>query len=284
VKYRFINEHRHRYGVASLCRMLGVARSGYYAWVHKPLCDRALEDQRLLPLIRDSHQASGKIYGSPRIFLDLREIGERCGKHRVARLMRTHKIKAIRGYKTPKHPGGRPSLVAPNKLQRAFTVEQADTAWVTDITYIRTWQGWLYLAIVLDLFSRKVVGWSMKPTLAKEIVLDALIMAVWRRQPHHTVLVHSDQGAQYGSDDWRRFCREHNLEHSMSRRGNCWDNAVAESFFSSLKKERIKKRVYKTRDLARADVFDYIEMFYNPTRRHTHLGGVSPDAFEAASL
>jgi len=178
VKYRFINEHRHRYGVASLCRMLGVARSGYYAWVHKPLCDRALEDQRLLPLIRDSHQASGKIYGSPRIFLDLREIGERCGKHRVARLMRTHKIKAIRGYKTPKHPGGRPSLVAPNKLQRAFTVEQADTAWVTDITYIRTWQGWLYLTIVLDLFSRKVVGWSMKPTLAKEIVLDALVMAV----------------------------------------------------------------------------------------------------------
>ena len=198
--------------------------------------------------------------------------------------MRTHKIKAIRGYKTPKHPGGRPSLVAPNKLQRAFTVEQADTAWVTDITYIRTWQGWLYLAIVLDLFSRKVIGWSMKPTLAKEMVLDALVMAVWRRQPHHTVLVHSDQGAQYGSDDWRRFCREHNLEHSMSRRGNCWDNAVAESFFSSLKKERIKKRVYKTRDLARADVFDYIEMFYNPTRRHTHLGGVSPDAFEAASL
>lgn len=283
MKYRFINEHRHRYGVASLCRMLGVARSGYYAWVHKPLCDRALEDQRLLPLIRDSHQASGKIYGSPRIFLDLREIGERCGKHRVARLMRTHKIKAIRGYKTPKHPGGRPSLVAPNKLQRAFTVEQADTAWVTDITYIRTWQGWLYLAIVLDLFSRKVVGWSMKPTLAKEIVLDALVMAVWRRRPHHTVLIHSDQGAQYGSDDWRRFCREHNLEHRMSRRGNCWDNAVAESFFSSLKKERIKKRVYKTRDLARADIFDYIEMFYNPIRRHTHLDGISPDAFEAAS-
>jgi putative transposase len=283
VKYRFINEHRSRYGVASLCRMLGVARSGFYAWIHKPLSDRALEDQRLLRLIRDSYQASGTIYGSPRILLDLREIGVCCGKHRVARLMKTHKIKAIRSYKTPHHSGGRPSLVAPNKLQRAFTVEQADAAWVTDITYIRTWQGWLYLAIVLDLFSRKVVGWSMKPTLAKEIVLDALVMAVWRRQPHHTVLIHSDQGAQYGSDDWRRFCREHNLEHSMSRRGNCWDNAVAESFFSSLKKERIKKRVYRTRDLARADLFDYMEMFYNPTRRHTHLDGISPDAFEAAS-
>jgi putative transposase len=263
--------------------MLEVARSGYYAWVHKPLSDRAVEDQRLLTLIRYSHQASGKIYGSPRIFLDLREVGERCGKHRVARLMRTHQIKAVRGYKTPKHPGGRPSLVAPDKLQRAFTVEQADIAWVTDITYIRTWQGWLYLAIVLDLYSRKVVGWSMKPTLAKEIVLDAIVMAVWRRQPKNTVLIQSDQGAQYGSDDWRRFCRDHHLDPSMSRRGNCWDNAVAESFFSSLKKERIKKRVYKTRDLARADIFDYIEMFYNPIRRHTHLDGISPDAFEAAS-
>ena len=173
--------------------------------------------------------------------------------------------------------------MAPDKLQRAFTVEQADIAWVTDITYIRTWQGWLYLAIVLDLYSRKVVGWSMKPTLAKEIVLDAIVMAVWRRQPKNTVLIHSDQGAQYGSDDWRRFCRDHHLDPSMSRRGNCWDNAVAESFFSSLKKERIKKRVYKTRDLARADIFDYIEMFYNPIRRHTHLDGISPDAFEAAS-
>ena len=259
-------------------------RSGFYAWIHKPVSDRAIEDQRLLQLIRYSYQASGKIYGSPRVFLDLREVGEPCGKHRIARLMRTHQIKAVRGYKTPKHPGGRPSLVAPNKLQRAFTVEQADSAWVTDITYIRTWQGWLYLAIVLDLYSRKVVGWSMKPTLAKEIVLDALVMAVWRRQPQGSVLIHSDQGAQYGSNDWVRFCRDHNLEPSMSRRGNCWDNAVAESFFSSLKKERVKKRVYKTRDLARADIFDYIEMFYNPTRRHTHLGGISPDAFEAASV
>ena len=263
--------------------MLDVARSGFYAWVHNPLSDRAIEDQRLLKLIRHSYQASGNIYGSPRIFLDLREVGERCGKHRVARLMRTHKIKAVLGYKRPNYSSGRPLLVVPDKLQRAFTVEQADSAWVTDITYIRTWQGWLYLAIVLDLFSRKVVGWSMKPTLAKEIVLDALVMAVWRRQPKEPILIHSDQGAQSGSDDWIRFCRDHGLDPSMSRRGNCWDNAVAESFFSSLKKERIKKRVYKTRDLARADIFDYIEMFYNPTRRHTHLGGISPDAFEPAS-
>jgi putative transposase len=136
----------------------------------------------------------------------------------------------------------------------------------------------------VDLYARKVVGWSMKPTLAREIVLDALLMAVLRRNPQQRVLIHSDQGTQFGSDDWRRFCREHNLEPSMSRRGNCWDNAVAESFFSSLKKERIRKRVYKTRDLARADIFDYIEVFYNRIRRHSHIGGISPEAFEQASL
>jgi putative transposase len=136
----------------------------------------------------------------------------------------------------------------------------------------------------MDLYARRIVGWSMKPSLSREIVLDALLMAVWRRRPQQQVLVHSDQGSQYGSDDWLRLCREHNLKPSMSRKGNCWDNAVAESFFSSLKKERIKKRIYKTRVLARADVFDYIEVFYNRTRRHSHLGGVSPEAFEHASF
>jgi len=197
--------------------------------------------------------------------------------------MRAHKIKALRGYKAPRAIAGRPSIIAPNKLQRGFKVELPDRVWVTDITYIRTWQGWLYLAVVVDLYSRKVVGWSMKPTLARELVLDALIMAVWRRRPKQRVMVHSDQGSQYGSDDWQRFLKSNNLEPSMSRRGNCWDNAVAESFFSSLKKERIKKRIYKTRVLAKSDVFDYIESFYNRTRRHSHLGGVSPEAFERAS-
>ena len=267
----------------TLCRVLGVSRGGFYQWLAKPMSDRAIDDRRLLGLIRDSYAASGGVYGSPRVFLDLREAGETCGKHRVARLMRINKIKALRGYKAPRPIVGRPSIIAPNRLQREFTVERPDRAWVTDITYIRTWQGWLYLAVVLDLFARKVVGWSMKPTLAKELVLDAILMAVWRRKPTQTVIIHSDQGSQYGSDDWLRFCREHNLDASMSRRGNCWDNAVAESFFSSLKKERIKKRIYKTRDLARADIFDYIEVFYNRQRRHSHLGGVSPEAFEQAS-
>jgi putative transposase len=265
-----------------MCRVLDVTRSGFYAWLHKPLSDRAIEDLRLLGLIRASYSASGGVYGSPRVFLDLREAGERCGRHRVARIMRSRKIKALRGYKAPRAIHGRPSIIAPNTLQRQFTVEKPDKVWVTDITYIRTWQGWLYLAVVMDLYARRIVGWSMKPTLARELVLDAILMAVWRRQPKGT-LIHSDQGSQYGSDDWLRFCRDHHLEPSMSRRGNCWDNAVAESFFSSLKKERIKKRIYRTRDLARADVFDYIEVFYNRTRRHGHLGGVSPEAFESAS-
>ena len=266
-----------------MCRLLRASRSGFYAWIHKPLSDRAIEDRRLLELIRDSYETSSGVYGSPRVFGDLREAGERCGRHRVARIMREQKIRAVRGYRAPRHIAGRPSIVAPNRLNREFTTSVADQAWATDITYIRTWQGWLYLAVVVDLYSRRVVGWSMKPTLAREIVLDALLMAVWGRKPANEVLVHSDQGTQYGSDDWQRFCRANNLQPSMSRRGNCWDNAVVESFFSSLKKERIKKRVYRTRDLARADIFDYIEMFYNRTRRHSHLGGVSPEAFERAS-
>jgi putative transposase len=161
-------------------------------------------------------------------------------------------------------------------------VQRPNQAWVTDITYVRTWEGWLYLAVVMDLYSRRIVGWSTKPTMAQDLVLDALLMAVRQRKPQH-VLIHSDQGSQFGSDAWRRFCRAHHLELSMSRRGNCWDNAVAESFFSSLKKERIKKRIYTTRDMANAEIYDYIEMFYNRTRRHSHLNGVSPDAFEAVS-
>ena len=266
-----------------MCRVLKVARSGYYEWLRSPYSDRFLEDQRLLKLIRASYLASGCVYGAPRVFLDLREAGETCGHNRVARIMRTHGIKAIRGYKHPRQHAGIPSQVTPNKLQRQFTVADPDRAWVTDITYLRTWQGWLYLAAVVDLYSRKVVGWSMKSSLSRDLVLDAVLKAVWRRRPERRVLIHSDQGSQNGSDDWHRFCREHDLEPSMSRRGNCWDNAVVESFFSSLKKERVRRRICRTRQEARADLFDYIEMFYNSRRRHSTIGGVSPEAFERAS-
>ena len=269
--------------MTTLCRILRVHRSGYYAWLTSPRSKRAIEDDRLLTRIRASFAASGGAYGSPRIFLDLREEGEQCGRHRVARIMRQHRIRAVRRYKKPRFVAAKLSVVAPDRLQREFTIEEPDRAWVTDITYIRTWEGWLFLAAVMDLYSRKIVGWSIKPSLARDLVVDAVMMAVWRRRPKAGVVVHSDQGSQYGSDDWRRFCRDHGLTPSMSRRGNCWDNAVAESFFSSLKKERVRRRIYKTRDEARADLFDYIEMFYNPPRRHSHVGGVSPEVFEAAS-
>ncbi len=263
-----------------MCRVLRVQRSGFYAWLQQPQSRRSVEDKRILGLIRKSYFASGGIYGSPRIHRDLREQGEVCGVHRIARIMQQQRIRALRGYKRPRYKAGRPAAVSPNLLQQNFTASGQDQCWATDITYIRTLEGFLYLAVVIDLYSRMVVGWSMKDSLSRELVLDALLMAVWRRQPKNEVIIHSDQGSQYGSDDWIRFCRDHNLKTSMSRRGNCFDNAVAEAFFSNLKKERIRRRIYPTRHDARADVFDYIEVFYNRRRRHSYLGQLSPYEFE----
>jgi putative transposase len=279
--YEFIKENRNQYDVKMMCRVLEATRSGYYAWLREPMSHRAQEDARLLRLIRASFVASHGVYGAPRVFLDLREAGETCSKHRVARLMRVNKIRAVGGYRTRHRSASKPSELVPNVLLRNFDVTSPNKAWVTDITYVRTWQGWLYLAVVMDLFSRMIIGWATRPTIGRELVLDAILMAVRRRRPIRTI-IHSDQGSQYGSDDWRRFCRTNHLEPSMSRRGNCWDNAVAESFFSSLKKERIKKKIYRNREIAHADISEYIESFYNRTRRHSHLGGVSPEDFEAA--
>ena len=278
--YAFIKAESVTHSVQTLCRVLEVAPSGYYAWLKKPLSHHASEDARLLRLIRASFVASQGIYGAPRVFLDLREAGETCSKHRVARLMRESQLRAFHGYRMRRWSVGKPAVLIPNLLKRQFTATRPNTAWVTDITYIRTWQGWLYVAVVMDLFSRKIVGWSAGPTIGGELVLNAVLMAVRQRRPRGT-LIHSDQGTQYGSDAWRRFCRSHRLQPSMSRKGNCWDNAVAESFFGSLKKERIKKRIYKTRELALVDVADYIDTFCNRSRRHSYLGGVSPEEFEA---
>ncbi len=190
-------------------------------------------------------------------------------------------IRAQIGYKRrPGSHGGRPSVVVDNRLDRQFDVAVPDKAWVTDITYIRTHEGFAYLAVVIDLFSRRVVGWAMQSRQTTDLVLQALLMAVWRRKPKSTVLVHSDQGTQFTSMEWASFLKHHNLQHSMSRRGNCHDNAVAESFFNLLKRERIRRRTYRTRDDARQDVFDYIEMFYNPKRKHAHNGMLSPAEFE----
>jgi putative transposase len=260
-----------------------VHRSGFYAWLREPESARAREDARLLELIRSSSTASDMTYGSPRIHRDLREAGEFCGERRVARIMRQNGIEARFCRKRPRFRAGRPAAAAPNLLAQDFLSPRPDHAWVSDITYIRTHEGFLYLAVVIDLHSRMVVGWSMKSSLERDLVIHALLMALWRRRPSRDVIIHSDQGSQYDSDDWSRFCRANGLTPSMSRRGNCYDNAAAESFFSSLKKERVRNRVYSSREDARADLFDYIEVFYNRTRRHSYLGHVSPMDFEKAS-
>jgi putative transposase len=267
-----------------MCHVLKVHRSGYYAWKACPKSRRTLADEALLIDIRQSFEESHGIYGSPRIHRDLREAGKRCGVKRVARLMSQAQLRSVRGYKRPRHKAGKPATTAPNRLEQQFAAAAPDQAWVTDITYIRTYEGWLYLAVVIDLYSRAVVGWSMKPTMATDLALDALIMAVWRRKPRQPVIIHSDQGSQFGSDDFTRWCKDNRLTPSMSRRGNCYDNAVAEAFFSNLKKERIKRKIYSTREEARSDIFEYIEVFYNRTRRHSYLNQLSPMAFEQSQI
>ena len=263
-----------------MCRILKLHRSGFYAWRDKPLSNRAIEDQRLLVLIRQSYIASGATYGSPWIHRDLRDTGEACSVHRVARIMRENKLKAQIGYKRRYISGGNTASVADNRLNREFNPVAPNQSWVSDITYVRTHEGFLYLATVLDLFSRRVVGWSMDKNMDRHLVIKALMMAVWGRQPKEAVLVHSDQGSQYGSADYLDFMKANNLEPSMSRRGNCHDNAVAESFFATLKKRVTQKKIYTTREDAKTAIFNFIEMFYNPVKRHSHTGGVSPVAFE----
>lgn len=254
--------------------------SGYYAWLKQPRSNRCKVNQRLTGHIKQFWLESGGVYGYRKIHSDLQDIGEPCGPNRVHRLMKAEGLRAQVGYRKPRHRGGECHVVVPNRLQRQFDPSGPDQAWVSDITHIRTHEGWLYLAVVVDLFSRMVIGWSMQSRITKDIVLNALLMAVWRRSPKQQVMAHSDQGSQYTSYDWQTFLKDHGLEGSMSRRGNCLDNAVAESFFQLLKRERIKKRIYKTRDEARGDVFDYIEMFYNSKRKHGSNNLLSPVEYE----
>jgi putative transposase len=281
VKYAFIERHEGEHSVRRLCKVMAVHPSGYYAWKVEPMSFRGKDDQRLLGLLKHAWLESGGVYGYRKLTMDMRDLGETCGKHRVARLLKLEGLRSQTGYRRrPGSRGGKPAVVAPNHLQRRFTVSEPNQSWVTDITYIRTHEGWLYLSVVIDLFSRHVVGWSMGHRIDTELALNALLMALWRRQPKATVTLHSDQGSQFTSHDWQGFLRDHNLVSSMSRRGNCHDNAVAESFFQLLKRERIRRKIYSTRDEARADVFNYIEMFYNPRRRHNTAGDLSPVEFE----
>ena len=280
MRYTFIRTNSTVWPVRWLCRLLEVHPSGYYAWQKHPRSAGTIVNQRLTGLIKQFWLQSGGVYGYRKIHCDLRDIGEQCGENRVYRLMRAAGLRAQVGYRRPRHRSGPASVLAPNRLQRKFEVANPNDIWVTDITHIRTHQGWLYLAVVIDLYSRKVVGWSMHSRIKKELVLNALLMAVWRRKPGSLVTVHSDQGSQYTSHDWQAFLDANNLQASMSRRGNCHDNAVAESFFQLLKRERIKRHIYSTRDDARRDVVDYVEMFYNSRRRHGFNEMLSPVEYE----
>ncbi|HDW0214322.1 TPA: IS3 family transposase [Klebsiella michiganensis] len=280
LRYAFIRDNTCCWPVRLLCRVLDVHPSGFYAWLQQPHSQRHQTDLRLTGQIKQFWLESGCVYGYRKIHLDLRDSGQQCGVNRVWRLMKRVGIKAQVGYRSPRARKGEASIVSPNRLQRQFNPDAPDERWVTDITYIRTHEGWLYLAVVVDLFSRKIIGWSMQSRMTKDIVLNALLMAVWRRNPEKQVLVHSDQGSQYTSHEWQSFLKSHGLEGSMSRRGNCHDNAVAESFFQLLKRERIKKKIYGTREEARSDIFDYIEMFYNSKRRHGSSEQMSPTEYE----
>ncbi len=264
-----------------MCRTLLVDPSGYYAWLKEPTSQKQKDDEYLLGFIKQFWLESGCVYGYRKVHKDLRASGERCGKHRVYRLMKQEGIQSQRGYKRrATYLSGEPSTIAPNLLERDFNPVAPNQVWVTDITYIRTYEGWLFLAVVIDLHSRQVVGWSMSERINTDLVLNALTMAVWRRRPKSEVIVHSDQGCQYTSYDWQTMLEAQNLKASMSRKGNCHDNACAESFFGLLKRERIKRKIYRTREDGKADVFNYIELFYNSTRRHSHANDMSPVDYE----
>lgn len=264
-----------------MCSALSVHPSGYYQWVKEPLSQRDKEDKRLLSAIKQFWLESGCYYGYRNIHLDLIEAKYDCGRDRVLRLMQSAGIKANRGYNKPKGMyGGTVHHLAENRLNREFEVQQPNYWWASDITYIKTQEGFLFLAVVMDLFSRKIIGWSMNHLMTEDLTLAAITMAYSRRKPQNTVNLHSDQGSQYTSRNSQKLLETLNIEASMSRRGNCWDNAVAESFFSNLKKEKIQRRVFKSLAEAKQEVFHYIEMFYNPKRRHTYHDRISPVEFE----
>jgi putative transposase len=282
MKFAFVAKHRGIWPAGWLCEALGVSRGGFYAWLMRPRSARSRSDEVMAARVRTSFLASDRTYGARRVWHDLLADGVACGLHRIERLMRTQALRARpRRRRLPPDRGERmTSAISPNLLDRQFTATAANHKWIADFTYIWTAEGWLYVAAVVDLFSRRVVGWSMSATMTTQFVADALMMALWRRGKPDAVMHHSDRGSQYTSEAFQRLMAEHGISCSMSRSGNVWGNAAMESFFSSLKIERTSARTYRTRDQAKADVFDYIECFYNPRRRHSTLGYLSPIDFE----
>ena len=280
MKFGFIAKHRGVWPVTWLCEALGVSRSGFHAWLGRAPSARARSDEMLGARVRASFIASYRTYGARRVWHDVLAEGQPCGLHRIERLMRQQALKARPRRRGLPRDDGQRSVIAENVLDRQFSAEAPNQKWVADFTYIWTAEGWLYVAAVIDLFSRRVVGWSMSATMTAQLVTDALMMAIWRRGKPDALLHHSDQGSQYTSEQFQRLMADNGVTCSMSRSGNVWDNAAMESFFSSLKTERIARKTYRTQNQAKAEVFDYIERFYNPTRRHSTLGYLSPIDFE----
>jgi len=284
--YRFIAAEKAAHSIAILCRVLEVSRSGYHAWTRRPAGPRALEDARLTERIRELHRKRRGVYGSPRIWSDLvLDDGERIGRKRVERLMREAGLSGLIVKKwrttTIRVPGVR---VADDLLDRNFAAGAPNRCWVADITYLRTWEGWLYLVAVQDLYSRRIVGWAMADHLRTELVTDALQMALAHRQPGRGLIWHSDQGSQFVSLAFGQKARAAGIAQSMGSKGDCFDNAVAESFFATLKKELINRRSWPSKAELRTEVFDYIEVFYNRERRHSTLGQRSPADYEKIHL
>jgi len=281
MKYGCINRHRDVYPVRMMCGALKVSRSGYYAWRSRPECARATTDRSLTRSIHQIHHDSREVYGAVKIRAELKAQGQHYGRHKIARLMRLAGLEGCpsRRFKTTTQSAPHHSKAA-NLLKQDFTAAAPDHRWASDITFIDTLQGWLYLAVVMDLYSRRIIGWSMDQWISRHLVIDALNMALGVREPTDQLIHHSDRGAQYTSDDFRDVLEKHGIQCSMSGRGNCYDNAVVESFFGLLKRERVNRVRYQTRDEARADIFDYIECFYNRKRRHSYVGYISPADYE----
>ncbi|MCR6673115.1 IS3 family transposase [Devosia ginsengisoli] len=280
MRFSFVAKHRGIWPVSWICEALGVSRSGFHAWLNRSPSRRAQYDEVLVAGIRSSFAGSDRTYGARRVWHDVLAEGLDAGLHRIERLMRQEGLRARPRRRGLPKDGGQRHAASPNILDRSFVASAPNQKWIADFTYIWTAQGWLYVAAVVDLYSRRVVGWSMSSSMAAQLVTDALIMAIWRRGKPDSLLHHSDQGSQYTSEQFQRLMADHGITCSMSRSGNVWDKAAMESFFSSLKTERTARKVYRTRDDAKADVFDYIERFYNPRRRHSTLGYLSPVEYE----
>jgi len=285
MKYEFIDGERSRHAVEKMCLLLRVSRSGYYAYCRHGNDTRHKANERMLEEIKKSYMAGRGAYGSPRITTDLRERGLLCGKNRVARLMRINGIAARtkRRFKATTN-SGHCLPVAPNLLNKRFVAAGPNKIWVSDITYVWTHAGWLYLATILDLFSRGIVVWAIGERINSVLVIMALTQAVWKRKPAAGLILHSDRGSQYASDALRVVLARHGIIQSMSAKGDCYDNAVAESFFHTLKTEYVYFENFRTRTEAKSGIFEYIEVFYNRRRRHSTLGNMSPMAFEQAKV